>query len=291
MGSKLFYYWKMKMFTERVTSLENFSLCPLKFDKVKFDGNNIETFIAVEIWTIVHLWHQYPEMAHIMCDVFFDHTLPAITWQRSNIKKEQLHNIIELSKQRIEEFKDNTKYFEVKNTVVINGMIVTWSYDCLVHDDDWELHLFDFKTAGNIDYYKNRIEKKQIMIYAYMIMQKMGIDKLKVSYQIYIKGKDNTKATVARKTKVLYKNKCWLINQIDYIDDIEKKVFNIIDNYKLSKEMDMYWPKPLNEDWSACSACRYCKLRNWDTASEIWQDICPAMTNNASIDFNWEIEF
>jgi hypothetical protein len=46
------------------------------------------------------------------------------------------------------------------------------------------------------------------MIYAYMIMQKMGIDKLKVSYQIYIKGKDNTKATVARKTKVLYKNKC-----------------------------------------------------------------------------------
>jgi hypothetical protein len=64
-------------------------------------------------------------MAHMMCDVFFDETLLSITGQRSNIKKEQLHNIIELSKQRIEEFKDNTKYFEVKNTVVINGMIVT----------------------------------------------------------------------------------------------------------------------------------------------------------------------
>jgi hypothetical protein len=169
-------------------------------------------------------------------------------------------------------------------------MIVTWSYDCLVLDNDGELHLFDFKTAGNIDYYKNWIEKKQIMIYAYMIMQKMGIDKLKVSYQIYIKWKDNTKATVARKTKVLYKNKCWLINQIDYIDDIEKKVFNIIDNYKLSKEMDMYRPKPLNEDWSACSACWYCAMRNWEKATEAWLPVCPAMMDNASIDTSWENE-
>lgn len=142
--------------------------------------------------------------------------------------------MIELSRKRIEEFKDKEKYFEIKNTVVINGLVVTWSYDCLVFEEDW-LHLFDFKTAGNIDYYKNRIEKKQIMIYAYMIMNKMGIDKLKVSYQIYIKWKGNTKATIARKTKVLYKNKCWLLNQIDYIDDIEWKVKNIIDNYKTSK--------------------------------------------------------
>jgi hypothetical protein len=92
---------------------------------------------------------------------------------------------------------------------------------------------------------------------------------------------------------VLYKNKCWLINQIDYIDDIEKKVFDIIDNYKLSKEMDMYRPKPLNEDWSACSACRYCPMRNAEKAAEAWLPVCPAMADSASIDISWtdEIKF
>lgn len=291
MWGNLYYFWKKMLLTERVTWLEGYALCPYKYDKVKFDGSKVETFIAVSIWDIVHLAHQYPELAHMMCDIFFDETLPSITGNRNNIQKEQTHNIIELSKKWIEEFKDNLKYFEVKNTVVINGMIVTWSYDCLVLDDNWEPHLFDFKTASNIDYYKNWIEKKQIMIYAYIIMKKLNIDKLKVSYQIYIKWKGNTKATVERKSKVLYKNKCWLLNQIDYIDDIEKKVFDIIDNYKSSKDLWFYRPKPINEDWSKCSACRYCPMSNWEKAAEYWLPICPDISNSATIDIDQDISF
>ncbi len=288
---KLYLFWKLHMFNERVTSLESHALCSWKFKHVPFDGSNIKTFMSTNVWDIVHLSHQYPELAMEMCDIFFDQTLPSITGERNNIAKEQVHNIIKLATKWIDEFKENIKYFEVKNTMVINGMIVTWSYDCLLLDNDWELHLFDYKTTNNIDFYKNWIEKKQIMIYAYMVMKKMQLDKLKVSYQIYVKWKDNTKAKAVRKTKVLYMNTCWLLNQIDYIDDIETKVFKIIDDYKWSKERDLYRPKPVNEDGSKLSSCRYCPMRDGESAAKAWLSICPAAADWATLDIDQEILF
>jgi hypothetical protein len=38
-------------------------------------------------------------------------------------------------------------------------------------------------------------------------MKQFKVDQVKVSYQIYIKGKDNAKATIERKTKMIYLNK------------------------------------------------------------------------------------
>jgi hypothetical protein len=44
--------------------------------------------------------------------------------------------MIDLAQQRVEEFKDYEKYFEVKNSMVISGVLVTGSYDCLIIDKD-----------------------------------------------------------------------------------------------------------------------------------------------------------
>jgi len=55
-----------------------------------------------------------------MADIFFDETVPSLTGNKDNIAKKQLHNIIDLARDRIEEYKDYEKFFEVKNTVNIN---------------------------------------------------------------------------------------------------------------------------------------------------------------------------
>jgi len=295
--SNLYFYWKKIMIKEKVTWLESYAICPYKYKHVPFDWSNIKTFEAVNVWDIVHLAHQYPDMADIMADIFFDDTLPTLTWSKNNIAKKQIHNIIALARNRIKEYDWYEKFFEVKNTININWVIVTWSYDCLVKEPDPDVengilyHLIEFKTTSNLDYYSNWIEKKQIMLYWYMIMKKFNIEKIKVTYQIYVKWKDNIKATAERKSKILYLKKAWIINQIDYIDDIESKVFTIIDNYKLSSEMDYWRPSPKNEDWSDCSHCWFCPLRNAESAADIWMEICPAKKDNSKIDIDWEIDF
>jgi len=279
------------LISERVTWLESFNLCPYKYKNIPFDGQNVDTMMAVNTWDIVHLAHQYPEVAAILCDKFFDETIPAITGQRNNLKKEQLHKMIDLACLWIDEFKPFDKYFEVKNSMVIEWVLVTWSYDCLVIEKDWGYRLFDYKTAGNISYYKNWIEKAQVMIYSYFIMKQFKVDRVKVSYQIYVKWKDNAKATVERKTKIFYANKCWNVNQIDYIDNVFEKVERLVRNFRAAKESDMFVPKDINEDWSACSACMYCPLRRSDTAAEIGMEICPLKSQSATLDMDEEIEF
>ncbi|HPC34137.1 MAG TPA: PD-(D/E)XK nuclease family protein [Candidatus Absconditabacterales bacterium] len=285
------------MIKEKVTGLESYAICPYKYKHVPFDGSNIKTFEAVNVGDIVHLAHQYPDMADIMADIFFDDTLPTLTGSKNNIAKKQIHNIIALARNRIKEYDGYEKFFEVKNTININGVIVTGSYDCLVKEPDPDVengilyHLIEFKTTSNLDYYSNWIEKKQIMLYGYMIMKKFNIEKIKVTYQIYVKGKDNIKATAERKSKILYLKKAGIINQIDYIDDIESKVFTIIDNYKLSSEMDYWRPSPKNEDGSDCSHCWFCPLRNAESAADIGMEICPAKKDNSKIDIDGEIDF
>lgn len=202
--------------------------------------------------------------------------------------------MIELAEEWIEEYKDNEKVFEIKNVMLIDGVMLTWSYDCLVKEkegDEVLYHLIDFKTTANLDYYSNRVEKKQVQLYAYIIMKEKGLEKIKVSYQIYVKWKDNTKVSKARKTKLFYMKKAWIINQIDYIDDIENKVLSMIEYYRLSRELDYYPPSPTNEDWSGTSHCWFCPLRNQELADLHGTEMCPAKKDNSFINPDWEIDF
>jgi len=279
------------MYSERVTALETFNSCPYNFRNIPFDGSNVNTYIAVETGNIVHIAHQYPVVANILCGIFFDETLPALTGERNNLKKEQTYKMIDLACWWIEEFKDYEKYFEVKNSMIIEWMLVTGSYDCLILDKDWTYWLFDYKTAANISYYQNRVEKAQIMIYAYFIMKQFNVDKIKVSYQIYVKGKNNAKATTERKTKMMYLNTCWNVNQIEYIDNIWEKVERLVRNYKLAKENDIFCPKDQNDDGSANSKCRYCPLARGDKAAAMWLEICPLKSWGATLDSDGEINF
>jgi hypothetical protein len=102
--------------------------------------------------------------------------------------------------------------------------------------------MFDYKTAANINYYSNREEKWQPLIYSYFVMKQFGVDKIKFSYEIYVKGKDNGKVTVVRKTKMLYKDKVNKVNQEEYIDNVEEKVTSLVRNYRLAKESEFFIP-------------------------------------------------
>lgn len=278
-------------YVDRVTSFESYAVCPYAWKNVPSGSWTSDMWINVTMWDITHLAHQYPETAHRLCDMFFDETYPRLTWKRDNIMKKQLNNLIDLTQERREEFKECEKEFEVKTTMVINGVLCTWSYDCLVKEADGLYHLFDYKTTSNIDYYNNWIEKKQVMFYAYFIMIQKNVDQVKVSYEIYVKSKWTDKVSKVRKSKIFYKysHKQW--KQIDYIDEIEAKIFKILDDYKLSQDWDYYEPIPINEDWSHNSHCWFCPLRDADKAYELWLEMCPAKKDNATIDDESDIDF
>jgi len=269
---------------ERCTSIEAYGCCPHKYNEVKFDENDIKTFIAVEIGKIVHTGHQYPETAHILADILFNEVLPAIEWKKDNIAKEQLHNIIEESRKRIAEFKDYSKEFEVQQTMLISGMLVTGSYDCHMIDKDWTHRLRDYKTAWWKWYYDSRTEKFQVQLYAYIIMKQFNLEKIKVTYQVYVKWKGNTKVSVERITKMFYMWKAWLLNTAEYIDEIAKRVEKLVDNFRMSKESGFFQPQDHNMKWDPTTACRYCNLRNKEEAAKIWQECCPLKLDRSSIE-------
>lgn len=272
-------------YMDRVTSFESYAVCPYAWKNVPVWGNWwFEMWLNVTMWDITHLAHQYPESAHRLCDMFFDETYPKMFDKRDNILKKQLHNLIDLTSEWREEFKDKKKEFEVKTTMAINWVLVTGSYDCLVEEGEWLYHLFDYKTTSNIDYYNNWIEKKQVMFYAYFVMKAKEVDSVKVSYEIYVKSKNTDKVSRVRKTKMFYRYKHHQGKQIDYIDDIEKKIYKILDDYKLSQDWDYYKPIPINEDWSQNTHCRFCPLRSQEKAYELWVDMCPERQDNAKID-------
>jgi len=276
--------------TERVTWLESFAWCPYKYKNVPFDTSDPQTIMNTSIWDIAHIAHQYPQMAHILCDQFFDDVVPEVLWSRDNIKKEQTHNIINLAKDWIEEFKDNEKYFEVKTRMMIWWVMVTWSYDCLVVEKDWSFHLFDYKTAASLSAYSNWNEKLQVMIYAYFIMKKFDVDRIKVSYQIYVKWKNNTKARAVRKTKTFYAR--WIEWSWDeYIWNIFGIVEKVCKRFKLATEMDTFYPNNRNEDWSFLSTCFYCPIRDWKSADKAWLKICPLKWWMATLNTEEEIDF
>jgi hypothetical protein len=86
------------------------------------------------------------------------------------------------------------------------------------------------------------------MFYAYFVMLTKKVDEVKVSYEIYVKSKNTDKVSKVRKTKMFYRYKHHQGRQIDYIDDIEKKIYKILDDYKLSQDWDYYKAIPINED-------------------------------------------
>lgn len=286
----LYHYWKKLMITERVTWLESFNACPHKYNKVPFDWSNIDTLVAVTTGDIVHIAHQYPSVATILADIFFNQTLVELTGSRNNLKFEQTQKMIDLACWWIDKYKNFEKYFEVKNSMIIEWVMVTWSYDCLMIDADWSYHLWDYKTAWSISYYSNRVEKVQPLIYSYFCMKQFWIDKLKFTYLIYVKWKDNNKVTVEEKTMTMYKNKVWLLNNKEYIDNVEEKVKKICNDYKNAKESWWFFPSDTNEDWSASSCCWYCPMRNADKAAEYWLEVCPLKKDLSSLDW-WAIEF
>jgi hypothetical protein len=57
--------------------------------------------------------------------LFFDETYPKLFGKRDNILKKQLHNLIDLTKEWRDEYKDCEKEFEVKTTITINGVLCT----------------------------------------------------------------------------------------------------------------------------------------------------------------------
>jgi hypothetical protein len=57
--------------------------------------------------------------------LFFDETYPKLFGKRDNILKKQLHNLIDLTKEWRDEYKDCEKEFEVKTTIAINGVLCT----------------------------------------------------------------------------------------------------------------------------------------------------------------------
>lgn len=279
-------------YMDRVTGFESFAVCPYAWKNVPVWGNWwLEMWLNVTMWDITHLAHQYPESAHRLCDMFFDVTYPQLFGKRDNILKKQLHNLIDLTKEWRDEYKDCEKEFEVKTTITINGVLCTWSYDCLVKEPDGHYHLFDYKTTSNIDYYNNWIEKKQVMFYAYFIMMAKEVDEVEVSYEIYVKSKNTDKVSRVRKTKWFYRYKHSQWKQIDYIDRIEEKVYHILDEYKTSQDWEYYEAKPINEDWSQNTHCWFCPLRSQEKAYELWVEMCPAKKDNATIDAEEDIEF
>lgn len=281
MWSKLYLNNYTTMITERVSSLENFYNCPHKYDNVPFDGSSIKTFIAVSTWDILHVSHQYPDKALLLANEFCDVTIPTLTGNRDNILKEQILMLIEKSRSRIEEFKDKKKWFEVKNVMIIEWVIVTWSYDALIQEDDGTYHMFDFKTASNINYYANRLEKLQPLVYTYFVMVQHKIESMLFSYEIYVKSKSTSKITVYRKTKMMYMKKHNQVNQVEYIDDIENKVKKVLENYRMAKETEFFQPQ-------RCSSCFYCPLRNaWENQCQLWKDQSVIIDESQEISFSF----
>ena len=272
MWNNIYHFWRHMLYTERVSSIEWYWLCPKKYDEVKFDGTKTSTIIATYVGTIVHLAHQYPDLAEKMAKIFCNTTLVELTWARDNILLEQINNMIAEARKWIEEYKDRIKYFEIGNNMVIEWVLVTWTYDVLVIEWD-EYHLQDFKTAGNINYYSDWSEKIQPLIYSYFVMKKFWLDSIKFSYCIYVKWKWTSKVTVYRKTKQMYIWKNNGVMQAEYIDNIEHKVHKIINEFRLSKESWFFIPKK-------SSSCYYCPLRQ---ECNLWQW-------DASLDNNTELE-
>lgn len=256
------------MITERVSSLESFGNCPKKYNEVPFDWTNVKTIIATGMWDILHLAHQNPGLALVLADIFSTQTVPELTGSRDNFLKIQLETMIDKACAWIEEFKDYEKYFETKNSMIIEWVYVTGSYDCLIVDKDWTYWMFDYKSAANINYYSNWQEKWQPLIYSYFVMKQFGVDKIKFSYEIYVKGKDNGKVTVVRKTKMLYKDKINMVGQSDYIDNVEEKVTRLVRNFRLAKESEFFVPNRYTEDGSQVWCCHYCPLRQ---QCNLWQ--------------------
>ena len=291
MSSNIYMFWiKMEIISERVTGLESFALCPQKYNKVPFDGSNSQTIVTVTIWDILHLAHNYPTIAQILADEFFDIDVPKLLWKRDNLLKKQMDWMINLARDWIREFEKNDKRFEVKTTMMIEDVLVSGTYDCLVEESDW-FHLFDYKTTGNINYYANWLEKLQPIIYSYFIMSRYKLKELKFSYQLYIKWKDNWKVSTIRKTKMMYRWKQNKLNQIDYIDDIEWKAKQLARSFRQAKETWFFPPKNTNSDGSPLSACRYCPLSNATKAWILWQDVCIFYRDQSSIFSWWGIDF
>jgi len=267
------------MITERVTNLESFHVCPFKFKHDKFDSNNPKIILATSIWDIIHIAHQYPAMAKILADNFFDNVYESLMWEKNNIKKKQVMNMIDLAWEWIEEFKDNEKYFEVKSKFMINWILTTWSYDCLVIEKDWTPHIFDFKTTNNKSFYwdDKRAEKFQIKMYAYYVMKSMWYKSIKVSYEVYVKAKKSSKASRLRVTKKFK------------LDDISELIESTCEDFALANDTWVYRTKPFNSDWKKTSHCWFCPMRNQESADAAWLPLCPNMADNTQID--WEISF
>lgn len=287
--SKIYHYWNT-MYTERTTGLESFAVCPHKFANVPFDWSNIKTIIALEVGNIVHIAHQYPAMAIMLCDKFFDVVLPSLTGERDNLMKTQTLKMIDLAAEWIEEFDKVEKYFEIPNNAFIEWLRLTGSYDCLMIKD-WEFHLWDYKTTANINYYQNWIEKVQALVYSFFIMEQYNVDKVTFTYQIYVKWKNNTKVESARKTKTMYRYKQNLLNQDEYIDNVEETVKKIAKNYIEAHETGWFLPEDKNPDGSDTSACRYCPMRNAQAAEDAGLEVCPTKKDLTVIDQNTEIVF
>lgn len=292
--ANIYSFWqKMEIITERVSSLEWFANCPKKYNEIAFDGTNAKTIIATGMWDILHGAHQNPWLALVLANIFSTQTVPILLGKKDNFIKIQLETMINLACGWIEEFKDYEKYFETKNSMVIAWVYVTGSYDCLIIDKDGSYRMFDYKSAGNINYYANREEKWQPLIYAYFVMVQFNVDRIKFSYEIYVKGKDNGKVTVVRKTKILYRYKHNEINQEDYIDNVEEKVTRLVRNYRLAKESDFFVPNRRTPSWEQVWCCYYCPLRTLEDAEKIGKPQCELWEWWVTLDIDslQEIEF
>lgn len=271
--------------TERVSSLEGFWVCPLKFDLVKFDGTDPNTMTNTIIGDIVHYAHQDWGMAVLLCHQFFDEIYPKIHGELNNIMKKQTLNIIDLAQEWVQEHKDHRKYFEVKTTMDIWWLIATGTYDCLTINEEQFHHLFDFKTTASMLYYSSWSEKYQIMNYAYMVMIKLWLSKIMVSYELYVKGKNNDKVKKVRMSKMFYLHRKDDDFKGSYMENIEDLVFKLAKNYVAAKKSGFYLPKAYNDEGKPTSACWYCPMATKKKADEAWLPMCPTKIDQSEILF------
>jgi hypothetical protein len=90
---------------------------------------------------------------------------------------------------------------------------------------------------------------------------------------------------------MIYLNKSWLLNQIEYIDNVWAKVEKLVEHFRLAKESGFFQPQERNQSWDPTSACRYCPMRNAQVAEEYGLDVCLMKMDCSNIDWEWIIEF
>lgn len=232
----------------RTSRLDTYLSCPRK-SQIPSDMDVFTSYIG----KLLHYSHQSPDIADNMVYLFMD-TYNEVLGENDNELRDMLLKYVDKWRQFIEDTKDKKKYYEVPIERLVNGVWLWWTPDVIIDHEDF-VEVLDYKTSkspksayGDVLDVDN-IKKAQPYIYSYFACLVTMKQKARFSYYVYSKAKTPKLS----------------IYSVDLtFEQLEKIVFSIIDQYKLSNSL---WMREARE----CDACWYCPQWPW----KIWNSSCP----------------